>query len=406
MNAILDLFCGTGGFSHGLQSAVPGKLVTRLGIDILPDALQTFKANHKEADVLHGDIRKISCKEVEKITGLGRGDVAVIIGGPPCQGFSSIRPFRSSKVDDPRNSLFEQFANFVNYFQPPVFVMENVVGLATHRNGQTLEEIIRCFSSIDYECDWRILNAAHFGVPQKRERLILVGVANGLPLEFPVPTHRYNGSTIGYKDKAHLLLSEDLPLFQNGFPLPQAVSVMDAIGDLPRIESGESAARYTMAPTHPYQSARRNGSSVLTLHTSTQHTEKMLEIIRHAGPNIHCIPKHLISSGFSSCYSRLSANEPSVTITVNFVHPASNRCIHPERNRALTPREGARLQSFDDCYEFRGSRTQIVKQIGNAVPPLLGKVVGSAVARILSIEKPNHYTDSFNVRAERTNSYV
>ena len=385
MGAILDLFCGTGGFSHGIENAVQGKLRTRLGVDILPDALDTFNANHTEAKSIKRDIRKLSCKDVENLTGLRRGKIAVIAGGPPCQGFSSIRPFRSSSKDDPRNSLFEQFANFVNYFQPPVLVMENVVGLATHQGGRTLDEMLTCFSAIGYECDWRILNAANFGVPQKRERLILIGVAKGMSLLFPEPTHQFNGSTIGYKDRSRMLVPGDLPLFQQGPELDCAISVMDAIGDLPPIESGESANRYTCSPSNTYQSARRNGSTRLELHSSTKHTDKMLEIIRHSGPNISCIPKHLISSGFSSCYSRLAADEPSVTITVNFVHPASNRCIHPIRNRALTPREGARLQSFDDTYEFRGSRTQIVKQIGNAVPPLLGEAVGKAVADMLSI---------------------
>ncbi|KPA15322.1 Cytosine-specific methyltransferase [Candidatus Magnetomorum sp. HK-1] len=135
-----------------------------------------------------------------------------------------------------------------------------------------------------------------------------------------------------------------------------------------------------MPPKTTYQKKRRNGNDELKLHIATKHTEKMLEIIRHAGKNINCIPKELISSGFSSCYSRLDANEPSVTITVNFVHPASNRCIHPVLNRALTPREGARLQSFDDDFEFFGNRTQITKQIGNAVPPLLGKAIADTLA--------------------------
>lgn len=398
MNAILDLFCGTGGFSHGIEQAACGKLRTRLGVDILPDALETFKANHGEAEVIKGDIRKLSCKQSEKLMGLRRGDVAVIAGGPPCQGFSSIRPFRSFLRDDPRNSLFEQFANFVNYFQPPVLVMENVVGLATHRGGRTIDEILTCFSGIGYECDWRILNAAHFGVPQKRERLILIGVAKGLPLTFPEPTHKHNGATIGYKDRSKMLVPEDLPLFNKEPDLEPAISVMDAIGDLPPVKAGESACQYNCPPRNAYQWARRNGATVLTLHSSTRHSDKMLEIIKYSGPNIYCIPKHLISSGFSSCYSRLSADEPSVTITVNFVHPASNRCIHPILNRALTPREGARLQSFDDTYEFCGSRTQIVKQIGNAVPPLLGAAVGQAIVKILFANQkmPDKHIDSHN----------
>lgn len=403
MNAILDLFCGTGGFSHGIEKAAKGNLKTRLGVDILPDALETFKANHSDAEVIRGDIRKVSCKYVEELTGLRRGDVAVIAGGPPCQGFSSIRPFRSSLRDDQRNSLFEQFANFVNYFQPPILVMENVVGLATYQDGNMIQEILSCFSGIGYECDWRILNAAHFGVPQKRERLILIGVAKGLPLVFPEPTHRHNGSTIGYRDRSRMLVPDDLPLFRTKSELDPAISVMDAISDLPSIESGESAHQYACRPLNSYQWARRNGATVLKLHSSTKHSDKMLEIIKHSGPNISCIPKHLISSGFSSCYSRLSADEPSVTITVNFVHPASNRCIHPINNRALTPREGARLQSFDDTYEFYGSRTQIVKQIGNAVPPLLGEAVGKAIEKMLfaNQSKPNNRIDSYNEQPRR-----
>lgn len=139
--------------------------------------------------------------------------------------------------------------------------------------------------------------------------------------------------------------------------LTPAVTVREAIDDLPRIASGEVAIRYDRA-------AR-------------------LEIIRHSGDNISCIPPHLITSGFSSCYSRLSGDEPSVTVTVNFVHPASNECIHPDLDRALTPREGVRFQSYDDDFLFAGTRTQIVKQIGNAVPPLLGQAIGRAVVHAL-----------------------
>jgi DNA (cytosine-5)-methyltransferase 1 len=161
------------------------------------------------------------------------------------------------------------------------------------------------------------------------------------------------------------------------------VTVADAISDLPELEAGQQIDLYTKPPQTDYQKERRSDAQQLTHHITTNHTPRMLEIIRHAGPNINSIPKHLITSGFSSCYSRLDANKPAVTITVNFIHPASNRCIHPIQDRALSLREGARLQSFDDTFTFAGNRTQIAKQIGNAVPPLLGRVFAEEIAKIL-----------------------
>lgn len=384
MYKIMDLFCGTGGFSKGFSNF--GAFDVVHGVDVLPIAIDTFSANHPGAHSVVGDIRKVRRSEVAAATGLAQGDVDVIVGGPPCQGFSSIRPFRSSKEDDPRNSLFEEFASYVNYFRPKVFVMENVVGLATHAGGRTLTQILETFSQLKYECDWRILNAANYGVPQKRERLILVGVQEGGKFNFPSFTHLAEQKTIGHKDRARMHVPNAQPTLLDLLPqsLEPAVTVREAISDLPPIQSGETAERYEVAPKNEYQSARRRRTNeTLTLHQSTKHSAKMLEIIRHAGDNISCIPEHLISSGFSSSYSRLSGDQPSVTITVNFVHPASNKCIHPDLDRALTPREGARLQSFDDDFEFRGNRAQVVKQIGNAVPPLLGYALAASVSQCI-----------------------
>ena len=379
---ILDLFCGTGGFSNGFEKARNARFETVFGVDILPNSIETFRRNHPSALGVCGDIRRLRCEDIQEKLKLRRGELALIIGGPPCQGFSSIRPFRSSNEDDPRNTLFEQFANFVNWFRPRALVMENVVGLATHHGGQTIGEIERCFGDLGYDCEWRILNAATFGVPQRRERLILIGVQKGAKIAFPEPTHLSDGSTIGHRNKSKMLLAQD-DLFSTK-KLNAPVTVMDAIGDLPAIQSGECATAYDRPPLTEYQRERRNGNKHLKLHFSTAHTPKMLEIIRHSGRNISSIPSHLISSGFSSCYSRLDGGMTSVTITVNFVHPASNRCIHPSCDRALTPREGARIQSFDDEFEFSGNRSQIVKQIGNAVPPLLGRAIGEALGPSLA----------------------
>ncbi len=379
---IFDLFCGTGGFSDGFTKSRNADYEAVFGIDVLPTSVETFRLNNPNALGLCEDIRTVRCSDISEQLRVRRGQLALIIGGPPCQGFSSIRPFRSSTEDDPRNSLFEQFANFVNWFRPRGLVMENVVGLATHRNGETIEQIEECFADLGYDCEWRILNTATFGVPQRRERLILVGFQRGARVVFPEPTHRNDGSTIGHKNKRKMLLAEEDDLFAVTRLAP-AVTVNDAIGDLPAISSGETATAYDRPTFTDYQQERRNDSAHLDLHSSTAHSPKMLEIIRHSGKNIKSIPSHLISSGFSSSYSRLDGDMTSVTITVNFVHPASNRCIHPFCDRALTPREGARIQSFDDDFRFAGNRSQIVKQIGNAVPPLLGRALGEALAPVL-----------------------
>jgi DNA (cytosine-5)-methyltransferase 1 len=387
---VLDLFCGTGGFSKGFENA--GGFEVVFGIDLLPDAIATFKGNHPDAEALAADLRNYPPDRIGLELDLKPGQIDVVIGGPPCQGFSSIRPHRGSRHEDPRNDLFLDFANYVEYFRPQVFVLENVVGMATHRDGETLASMQEAFCNAGYATDWRVLNAAHFGVPQKRERLIVIGVESGGEVSFPDATHagRNLGSTIGVRDRQRMHGIEVQRSFvSNGKTNDMAalplITVSDAIDDLPPIESGESATSYERPPRTKYQRDRRADATCLDLHQSTRHREKMLEIIRHSGPNISYIPKHLITSGFSSCYSRLAADEPSVTITVNFVHPASNRCIHPTLNRALTPREGARLQSFDDDFVFCGSRAQIVKQIGNAVPPLLGQAIGSHLASLLGM---------------------
>ncbi len=376
---IIDLFCGTGGFSKGFENTTRSNYQVVLGIDIRRDSLDTFQANHEGAIALCQDIRTVDWQSARSRLELKRGELGVVIGGPPCQGFSSIRPHRSSNVNDPRNDLFLAFVDCVSEFRPRTFVMENVVGLATHNEGRDIDAIATAFERIGYECDWKILNAAHFGVPQRRERLIMLGTERRGAIRWPDPTNTSDHPTIGYRDRSRMLRPAGQSLFSDGESLLPAVSVIDAIGDLPAVAPGASATDYDQPAITTYQRDRRRRSNRLTWHDATAHREQMMEIIRHSGPNISHIPKHLVTSGFSSCYSRLDADEPSVTITVNFVHPASNRCIHPIADRALTPREGARLQSFDDSFRFVGSRTQVVKQIGNAVPPLLGTAIAKAI---------------------------
>ncbi|MDV7391629.1 DNA cytosine methyltransferase, partial [Arthrospira platensis SPKY1] len=195
-NKVMDLFCGTGGFSKGFENSPLGDFEVVFGIDLLSTSVETFKLNHRNAFAVSGDIRRVAKKEVASKLKIKRGDISVIVGGPPCQGFSSIRPFRSCNDDDPRNTLFEEFASYVNYFRPNVFILENVTGLATHKGGETIAAMQECFGGLGYDCDWRLLNAAHYGVPQKRERLIIIGVERGGTIGFPEPTHHFDGATI------------------------------------------------------------------------------------------------------------------------------------------------------------------------------------------------------------------
>lgn len=367
---VADLFCGTGGFSHGFEQT--GGFEVVFGIDIKPDSVQTFKANHPNALALCQDIRTIRVREIGEQLGLAEGEIDVVVAGPPCQGFSSIRPFRSINENDVRNNLFEQLIVFVDFFKPEFVVFENVVGLLHHKKNQTIDAIKQSIESLGYQADYRVLNAVHYGVPQKRERVILLARrGNKLPV-FPEPTHRFNGRSMATNARSVP------PLFSRD--LPPAITVADAIYDLAPVSAGGTSTEYRQdyKPSQ-YALERRKNLKSVQLHSATKHTERMLEIIRLAGANRWALPEGLTSSGFSSCYSRLDANEPSTTITVNFVHPASNRCIHPAQDRALTIREGARLQSFDDDFEFKGSRTSVIKQIGEAVPPLLGRAIATSL---------------------------
>jgi len=369
---VLDVFCGTGGFSHGFNQT--NFFEVTLGIDLLEDRAKTFRENHRSANVLVDDISEISTAQLYDLGPRPE----VIIGGPPCQGFSSIRPFRNLTLSDPRNNLFESFALIVHHFKPTWFVLENVVGLLTHDKGQTIKHIIQLFEQIGYKTGWKILNAAFYGLPQRRERLLIVGNNQNKTFSWPDPTHYFEGRSMAGKTWGQTV--SNLPLFQ--LELAPAVTVMEAIHDLPEIGAGEKSTVYRSdIEMTNYERAIRGECQELTLHESTRHSDHMLEIIRKAGSNRYALPVGMTTSGFSSSYSRLEPDIPSVTLTVNFVHPASNKCIHPYQDRALTPREGARLQGFSDDYIFIGSRAQIVKQIGNAVPPLLGKMIAETLLK-------------------------
>jgi DNA (cytosine-5)-methyltransferase 1 len=369
---VADLFCGTGGFSKGFEQT--GEFDVVLGVDVREASTRTFAVNHPEALTICDDIRNVKVHKVADRIGLSPGQIDVVVAGPPCQGFSSIRPHRSINEDDPRNNLFEQLLVFVGFFKPRFVVFENVVGLLTHKQGSIFKTIVSSFEAEGYSVEFGVLNAVHFGVPQRRERVILLGRRGVAQPHLPTPTHRFVGRSMA---KQQFVLPTP-PLFSSD--LRDAVTVEDAICDLPPISSGGANDLY-LEDGSEYTKARRKSARRLTMHSSTAHTSRMLEIIKCSGANRWALPAGMTSSGFSSSYSRLSGQEPSITITVNFVHPASNRCIHPSQDRALTPREGARIQGFDDDFTFQGTRTEVVKQIGEAVPPLLGRAIADTLLR-------------------------
>jgi DNA (cytosine-5)-methyltransferase 1 len=374
---IIDLFCGTGALSYGLES-YGRHFRTVGGIDLDETATLTAAQNHPDAHVICGPIELVT--PAKMLSGIRARAIDVVVGGPPCQGFSSLRPSRGQSLSDPRNSLYKHFLKYVRELQPKIFLMENVVGLLTIDNGRLLTKIISSFKRNGYRTDWRVLNAAAYGVPQKRERFFLVGVHadapyRGAPL-FPQPTHRFSGKVIGTTVKEKYVRHS-----VSGLP---TVTVRDAISDLPSLRAGEAKNAYGKAPQTEYQASRRkHAPNRLTLHEAASHNAKMLTVIRHSGPSMRSLPKGLVSSGYSSCYSRLSYDEPSTTITVKFTSPASSKCIHPADDRAITPREAARLQGFDDAFQFCGSKTEIASQIGNAVPPLFGHAFAPALLEML-----------------------
>ena len=256
---VVDLFCGSGGLSFGLE--LTRRFTTVAALDLLPDRVATFRTNHPNATVIAGDIRDFNAKYISKLSLCPD----VVVGGPPCQGFSSIRPFRTLTEGDKRNTLVEHFLVSVSLLRPRWFIFENVVGILTHHHGKLLRSILEGFMACGYQVSWRVLNAALYGVPQNRERLVIVG--NRIDASFAWPEPRYRTD---YKSMAgsrqEVIRTE--PLFSQH--LPDAITVTEAIDDLPSIEAGEMAAAYDTEPKNQFQEWARKAAKSLTMHIATK----------------------------------------------------------------------------------------------------------------------------------------
>ena len=348
---VLDLFSGAGGFSLGLEMLPEFKTV--VANDFMQDALDTLAQNHPEVDAIYGDItsKKIKAEIVEASKKRG---VNMIIGGPPCQGFSN--KGKKLGLKDPRNFLFREYLDLVSQLQPDIFVIENVKAMSTSTDGWFMSEILSEISKRGYIASSGVLNASDFGVPQARQRTFIIAAKNK-HIALPVP-----------KAKVDL------------------VTVRDAISDLAYLESGQGAdlQKYISKPLSPYQRQMRTGSKYLHNHKATNHAPIALEKLALIPPEKgkESLPLEMRGNQqFKTTWGRLKWDSLSPTIDTRFDTPSNGTNSHPYLNRSITPREAARIQSFPDSYKFVGTKTNIGKQIGNAVPPLLAKAVGESILK-------------------------
>ena len=346
---VLDLFCGAGGFSYGMDKNQCFKTVVALDFD--EKAANTFKMNMPQAEVFVGDITEASVKK--NIIALSKqAGVNMIIGGPPCQGYSM--KGKKLGLKDPRNFLFREYLNLVEELQPEVFVIENVKGLLLSSNGWFKDEILNAIENLGYEVEYGVLNAADFGVPQARERAIFI-CSKGRKIELPDPL------------------------------VKEVTTVRDAIGDLAYLESGEGDFEmdYSTEAETKYQKLMREGSKKLYNHKASNHKDIAIEKLKLIPPEQgkEFLPDDMVGNQkFKTTWGRLKWDDVSPTIDTRFDASSNGTNNHPYLNRAITPREAARIQSFDDRFIFYGSKVYIRKQIGNAVPPLLAKAIADKIS--------------------------
>ena len=370
---VIDLFAGCGGLSTGFEMAgfnIP------LAVEKDEWASETYKTNHPETTVITEDITQVV--DLDSLLPQAGLKIEGIIGGPPCQGFS-LSGNRDKK--DPRNSLFMEFVRFVRHFKPSFFVMENVTGILSMqmKNGELAKDVIvNEFTNAGYHVEIFVLNAAEFGVPQSRIRVFFIGLRNDID---------YNVAKIEPKG---FLFGDD------------QITIDQAIMDLPKLKAGEGQDEcdYTMEPKTDYQRWVRNGSTKVYNHVTMKHTARLIERFSHIGygQSVADVDKEyqqrqrgdaekISGKVYSQNNMRPYPDKPSPTVPASF----QSNFIHPHENRNYTAREGARLQSFPDTYIFCGKRTTMsweknlsqYQQIGNAVPPLLAKAIGTSIMNYL-----------------------
>lgn len=341
---VADLFSGVGGLSQGFIKA---GFNIELAIEFDSSIAKAYHFNHPNTTIYNEDICNIDFAALKA----KHPNIDIVVGGPPCQGFS--QKGKRLQLDDPRNFLFLRFVEFVKIFKPKYFVIENVPNIITTANGYFKKQIINAFSELGYSVSCGVLCALDFGIPQDRRRAVFIGALGDCFIELPKP---------------------------NG----KRCNIIEAIYDLPFINSGEGeeSSVYDKMPSSDYQRELRGQETVLHNHVATKHSKTALAKLAliPKGKGKEVLPKELLTKSiYSGTWCRLLEDGYAPTITTRFDTPSSGRFTHPILNRCLTIREAARIQSFPDSFVFYGNRTSQMKQVGNAVPPILAYEIAKQI---------------------------
>ncbi len=359
----IDLFCGCGGIATGLRTAGFQVLA---GVDVEKKYLGSFTHNFPQSQCLNLDLSTMAAGDFISQIGIEPGELFLLAGGPPCQGFSKNVPRRERFLKDPRNLLLQVFLDYCEALQPQWVFLENVAEMKNGFEQAYTEEILSRLCKAGYKVAHAVLNAAEFGVPQRRKRAFFIANRLKIDFHFPAPSHA----------KA--------PRNQTLFPLPEYVSVWEAIGDLGSLQhgTGERFCEYSCPAFSDFQKQMRGDNLIVSNHVARklQPTQYARLSSLKPGQGLKDLPIHLqTKGGYSGAYGRLTQEMVAPTITRWVFHPGSGRWGHPVDIRTLSIREVARIQSFPDAYEFVGSFTDQAGQLGNAVPPLLAFKIASQI---------------------------
>lgn len=355
----IDLFCGAGGLSTGLKKS---GFRLCLGVDIDEKALKTYKCNLKRTKVLKEDIKKVTGEKITELTGINRRDNFLLAGCPPCQGFSSLG---KRDANDEKNELVYEYIRIINELEPSFILMENVPGMSTGVGKEIFKNVVKELEE-NYHVEYATLNAADFGVPQIRKRLVLHGIRNDV----------YDN--LGLDKEKQKILPKSTHSKEKKKGYRKWVTVRKAIFDLPILGAGES---YDDGIIKNYKARSLSETNI----------ERLQEIRLHGGNRemiseelqLECHKKENVS--YTDTYGIIDPDKPAPTITSGCTIISKGRYCHPTQNRGLSIREAARLQSFDDKFEFQGNMGEMSLQIGNAVPPKLAQASGKVIINYMGL---------------------